>query len=354
MHPYQPGKPISTVKRELGLDQVVKLASNENPFGPSPMAVAAMRSALESLNLYPDGAALDLKEALSAEFSVPWSQIAVGNGSEELIANIGLALIGSSDDEILTSELSFPRYDAAAELAPCRLVKVPLTKGWRFDLAALANAISERTKIVFIANPNNPTGTIVTKQELNAFLRDVPESVLVVLDEAYFEFAKHEANYPDGRDFVMEGRNVAALRTFSKAHGLAGVRVGYGFFPAYMVPAIDRVRQPFDLNSLAQIAAIAALKDEAHISKTLKNNAEGLRVLREAVEKAGCVVSESFTNFHFIDIGRPASPVFDDLLAAGFIVRPVGGAPNHIRVTIGVPDDMSAFAAVLRAKVTSL
>jgi histidinol-phosphate aminotransferase len=348
MHPYQPGKPISTVKRELGLERVVKLASNENPFGPSPLAVAAMRSALEDLNLYPDGAAFDLKEALSDHFGVPASNIVVGNGSEELIANIGLALIGSPEDEVLTSEFSFPRYDAAADLAPCKLIKIPLTTDWRFDLIAMARAVNDRTRIVFIANPNNPTGTIVSRSELEAFIRDLPDSVLVVLDEAYFEFARHEPRYPDGREYVQQGLNVAALRTFSKAHGIAGVRVGYGFVPEYLPTAIDRVRQPFDLNSLAQVAGVAALGDEAHVARTLSNNAQGLRVLREAVEAVGCAVTDSLTNFHFVDLRRPAAPVVDGLLCAGYIVRPIGGAPNHIRVTIGTPEEVAGFIEVFR------
>jgi histidinol-phosphate aminotransferase len=348
MHPYQPGKPISTVKRELGLDRVVKLASNENPFGPSPKAVAAMRAALDELNLYPDGAAFDLKRGLSERYGIGQEQIIVGNGSEELIANIGLALIDSPQDEIVTAEFSFPRYDAAAELAPCKLIKVPLGEGWRFDLDAIARAISGHTKIVFVANPNNPTGTIVTKPEMDSFLSRVPDDVLVVLDEAYFEFAQHCADYPDGREYVLQGRNVASLRTFSKAHGLAGIRVGYGFVPEYLTPGIDRVRAPFDLNSLAQIAGIAALEDDEHVRRTLENNSRGLIFLTEVFESAGCCVTESFTNFLFVDVRRPAMEVFDGLLRKGYIVRPVGGAATHIRVTVGTLKENEGFAAAFR------
>lgn len=347
MHPYQPGKPISTVKRELGLEHVVKLASNENPFGPSPLAVAAMTEALGELNIYPDGAAYDLRSALAERYAIPMNQIIVGNGSEELIANLALAVIGSPDDEILTSEFSFPRYDAAAGLAPCRLIKIPLTADWRFDLPALARAVTDRTKIVYIANPNNPTGTIVTRVELDTFLTTVPDSVLVVMDEAYFEFAAHNPDYPDGREYVLQGRNVVSLRTFSKSHGLAGVRVGYGFVPAYIGPASDRVRAPFDLNSLAQVAGIAALQDSGHVARTLDNNREGLAMLQTAVESMGCSVTDSFTNFHFIDLGRPASPIFDALLRKGYIVRPVAGAPNHLRVTIGTPEENRGFIEAL-------
>jgi histidinol-phosphate aminotransferase len=345
MHPYQPGKPISAVKRELGLERVIKLASNENPFGPSPKAVAAMRTALDELNLYPDGAAFELRSTLSSRFGVPMDQIIVGNGSEELIANVALALIESPNDEILTGEFSFPRYDAAADLAPCRLHKIPLAEGWRFDLPAIANAVTDDTKIIYVANPNNPTGTMVSRSELEAFLSAVPDSVLVVMDEAYFEFARHRDDYPDGREYVLSGRNVVSLRTFSKAHGLAGVRVGYGFVPKYLAHAIDRVRAPFDLNSLAQVAGVAALDDEEHVGKTLANNADGLGALRKAFEALGCSVTDSCTNFHFVDLGRPAGPVFEALLRKGYIVRPIGGAPNHLRVTVGTAEENDGFAA---------
>ncbi|HVT14511.1 MAG TPA: histidinol-phosphate transaminase [Fimbriimonadaceae bacterium] len=347
MHPYQPGKPISTVKRELGLDRVVKLASNENPFGPSPKAVAAMKLALSELNLYPDGAAFELRKALSTRFNVPMEQIAVGNGSEELIANIGFALIGSPEDEILTAEFSFPRYDAAAEIAPCVLRKIPLTSGWRFDLPAIAKAIGDRTKIIYIANPNNPTGTIVTKTEIDAFLRDVPDSALVVMDEAYFEFARLDPAYPDGREYVLKGRNVAALRTFSKAYGLAGIRAGYGFVPEYLAHAIDRVRAPFDLNSLAQVAAVAALEDDEHVRKTLANNAEGLAMMASALKEMGCQVVDSHANFLFVEVGRPGAEVFDALLRLGYIARPIG-AGTFIRITVGTSEENGGFIEALR------
>ena len=349
MHLYQPGKPISTVKRELGLKQVVKLASNENPFGASPKAVEAVKKALHEMNLYPDGAAYDLRHALSVRFGLPMSRIVVGNGSDELIGNIALALIQDQEDEILTGEHSFPRYDAAADLAPCRLVKVPLTRGWRFDLPALAAAITDRTRIIYIANPNNPTGTMVTRDELEAFLDEVPDHVLVVLDEAYFEFARHNREYPDGREYVLQNRNVAALRTFSKAHGLAAVRVGYGFVPEYLADGLERVRAPFSLNSLAQVAGLAALYDDAHVRKTLDNNLEGLANLSLVFQGQGCQVTDSYTNFHFVDLGRPADKVFDALLRRGYIVRPVGGLPSHIRVTVGTPDENQGFIEAFRA-----
>lgn len=353
MHPYQPGKPISTVKRELGLDRVVKLASNENPFGPSPKAVAAMREALDELNLYPDGAAYDLRSALARKFDLPMSNVVVGNGSEELIANIALAIIASPLDEILTSQFSFPRYDAAAELAPCRLVKVPLDEDWRFDLNALAAAVTDRTRIIYIANPNNPTGTMVGRDAIHRFLEGLPDRILVVFDEAYFEFATGDPDYPDTLAYLRAGRNVAILRTFSKAHGLAGIRVGYGFVPDYLRDANDRVRAPFDLNALAQAAGLAALEDEEHVSRTLANNLAGMRLLGQEFVRLGCRLTDSHANFHFVDLGREAGPVYDALLRRGYIVRPIGGAPNHIRVTIGTPEENEGFIEAFRSVMES-
>lgn len=346
MHPYQPGKPISAVKRELGLTHVVKLASNENPFGSSPKAIEAIKAALGDLHLYPDGASYDLRTAIAGHFGVPYNQVIVGNGSEELIAAMGLAFITSPDDEVLTAELSFPRYDAAADLAPCRFIKVPLTSDWRYDLHAMAKQLSARTRLIYIANPNNPTGTIITKGELDAFLRDVPEEAMVVLDEAYFEFARRSSDFPDGREYVLEGRNVCSLRTLSKIYGLAGVRIGYGFVPEYVTSAYDRVRAPFDVNSLAQAAGIAALDDDEFLQKTLSNNLTGLQFVKEVVERHGCSVSESYTNFQFIDLKRPCMPVFQALLEKGVITRPCAGygAPNHIRVSIGTPEENETFA----------
>ncbi len=377
MHPYQPGKPIGAVKRELGLSHVVKMASNENPFGPSPKAIEALNAASSELNFYPDGASYDLRQALAERFCVPFEQVVVGNGSEEIIANLALAFIGSPDDQIVTSECSFPRYDAAAHLAGCRLIKVPLGEGWRYDLPAIARAVTERTKIVYIANPNNPTGTMVGRREIEGLLRDLPDTTLLALDEAYFEFARNQnpllgglgreaegegaggggnsdSNYPDGREYVLKDRNVVAIRTFSKLYGLAGIRIGYAFVPEYIAPAIERVRAPFDINSLAQAAGIAALSDDAFVEKTLANNRSGLQMLQKAFALLGCSVTESRTNFHFVDLGRPCEPVFQALLERGYIVRPCTGygAPNHIRVSVGTPEENEGFVVAFREVVS--
>jgi histidinol-phosphate aminotransferase len=349
MVPYSPGKPVSEVQRELGLDDVVKLASNENPLGPSPLALEAVRSAASSMHLYPDGSSFELSQALSKHFQIAKEHIVLGNGSDELIRMLSWVLLDDPQDEVLVGDPSFICYDEAANIVPCRLIKVPLDAKYVHDLRAMSLKLSDRTRIVFIANPNNPTGTIVRKPEVDAFLRDVPETALVVLDEAYFEFAREESGYADGRAYVLEGRSVAALRTFSKAYGLAGVRCGYGFMPIEVADAINRARQPFNVNSLAQVAGIAALKDDKHVARTIANNREGASVITEALKKAGAMPCETFANFLFADFGRPTAPLVQALLGQGVIVRSgvPFGCPNCIRVTVGTPKENDKFVKAL-------
>lgn len=351
MHPYTPGKPISEVRRELGLTDIVKLASNENPLGPSPLAVEAVREAAGQMHVYPDGVAYDLRQAISDKFSLPAEQVILGNGSDELIHLLGLVFLGDPSDEVLCGDPSFVRYDAAAHLSASKLVKVPLDAHYKHDLAAMAKRVTERTKLVFIANPNNPTGTIVDRADLEAFLRDLPASVVTVLDEAYYEFAADVPSRANSLDFIKEGMPVVGLRTFSKAYGLAGIRVGYGFAPAFIVDAIERARAPFNVNSLAQVAAIAALNDEAHVRATVENNRRGLRRISEVLQAAGAQTFESFGNFVFADLHQPAEPVFQALLRKGVIVRPGGafGAPNCLRVSVGTEEEVSAFVEAFNA-----
>ncbi|MDR3691696.1 MAG: histidinol-phosphate transaminase [Fimbriimonas sp.] len=350
MEPYQPGKPIDDVKRELGLERVVKLASNENPYGPSPKAVAAVKRVAEKMHLYPDGSAHELKEALSTRIGLPVENLIMGNGSDELIHLIGLVFLNSEQDELIVGDPSFSRYDAAAQIGPSRLVKVPLDSNFVHDLAAMSRAVTEHTRLIIIANPNNPTGTIVRKAEFDRFLADVPTCVLVVLDEAYFEFATGAGDFPNARDYVGAGRNVIGLRTFSKAYGLAGIRIGYGFGPAEVIDAINRVREPFNANSLAQVAAIAALDDEEHVSKTVENNRRGLEFLAGVFVEVGAKPMESFANFMYADLGRPARPVFQALLERGVITRSghALGNPTCLRVSVGTEEEMQIFAEELR------
>jgi histidinol-phosphate aminotransferase len=356
MQPYMPGKPIDEVKRELGLDRVVKLASNENPFGPSPKAVEAVRKAAEKMHIYPDGAAFDLKSAAAAKYGMPIEGISVGNGSDELIHLLGLILLGEAEDEMVVGDPSFSRYDASAHLVPCKLVKVPLDSEYRHDLPAMARALTDKTKLVYIANPNNPTGTIVRRPEVERFLDDVPDHVLVVLDEAYFDFAKHLPDFPDGMDYVRAGRNVVVLRTFSKAYGLAGCRVGLGFSSPEIVDAINRAREPFNVNCLAQAAAIAALDDDEHVQLGVENNRRGLERLAAAFVSVGAKPIESFANFAYADFGRPVGPIFQALLKRGVITRSGEGLgnPTCLRVSVGTEEEMEIFEKALVAVMEDL
>ncbi|HEY3783513.1 MAG TPA: histidinol-phosphate transaminase [Fimbriimonadaceae bacterium] len=343
--PYSPGKPIDEVKRELGIDSVIKLASNENPLGPSPKAIAAVENAAWSMNIYPDGSGYALKQALSKRFQLPTGQIVLGNGSDELIHLLGLVFLGSEQDEVVVGDPSFVRYDAAAQLAPSKLIKVPLDSDYKHDLVAMRKRVNDNTKLVFIANPNNPTGTVVLKKELDHFFSDLPKNTVVVLDEAYFEFAEGLADFPNSLDYVREGRNVVGLRTFSKTYGLAGIRIGYAFTTPAIADGLDRAREPFNVNSLAQVAAIAALDDREHIQETLANNRKGMSRVNRALRAHGAHACESYANFVFADLGRPAGPVFQALLKKGVIIRSgeIFGTPNCVRITIGTEDEIDRF-----------
>ncbi|MEA2553597.1 MAG: histidinol-phosphate aminotransferase, partial [Fimbriimonadaceae bacterium] len=312
---------------------------------PSPFAVEAVKQAAREMHLYPDGAAFELRRALSEHHGVPMEQIVAGDGSDELIHMLGLSLLGSEDDEVVMGEPSFVRYAAAAYLAPSRLIKVPLDAEQRHDLPAMAKAFSGRTKLVFIANPNNPTGTAVTRAELERFIDQLPPQATLVLDEAYHEFASaYFADYPSSQDYLSRG-NVVGLRTFSKAYGLAGLRVGFGFFPEWLSDAVERTRAPFNVNSLAQFAGIAALKDVAHLRKTLEGTRRGIDRLTAAFEHVGARVPPSYANFVWADLGQPSRPVYEALLEKGVIVRPgdVLGNANALRVSVGTDEEMDVF-----------
>jgi histidinol-phosphate aminotransferase len=348
MHPYTPGKPIAEAQRELGLERVVKLASNENPLGPSPKAIESVKRAAEEMHLYPDATGHELKEALSKRFDLPTNQIVLGSGSDELIHLLGLVFLGSEDDEVLVGDPSFVRYDAAAQLAPAKLIKVPLDQDYKHDLWSMAQRATDKTKLVFIANPNNPTGTIVLKPELDRFLQDLPPDAVTVLDEAYFEFAADVPNFPNSLEYVRAGKNVVGLRTFSKTYGLAGIRIGYAFASSEIADGLERVRAPFNVSSLAQAAAVAAISDEEHITRTVANNREGVREIKSALEAAGAKACESYANFVFADLGRPAKPIYDQLLARGVIVRPIWN-PNCLRVSVGTPEEVAIFKKAFEA-----
>jgi len=350
MEPYSPGKPIDEVKRELGLTEVVKLASNENPLGPSPAAVKAVQEAATRMHLYPDASAFELTRAIAAHVGVEPNQIMVGNGSDELIHMIGQVFLGEPGDEMIVGDPSFVRYDAAAFLATTKLVKVPVDASLTINLDAMLAAVTPRTKIIWIANPNNPTATIVRRAAFEKFLNALPDGIVVVLDEAYYEFAADEADYPSSVDYVKAGRNVIGLRTFSKAFGLAGIRLGYGIAPAAVVDAFHRAREPFNCNALAQVAAMAALGDKEHVRKTVELNAAGRAKLEAALRESGAKPVESFANFVLADLGVEAHPVFEALLRKGVIVRSGKGLglPTYLRISVGTADEVDAFINAYR------
>ena len=348
LKPYVPGKPIEEAQREYGLTHFCKLASNENPLGPSPLAVAAIQEAAASVALYPDAACYQLTRDLAAHWRIEPENLILGNGSDEIIQFIGLAFL-QPGDEVLTAHPSFVRYEAAAVLNEASLIEVPL-RDYRFDLPVMAERLSERTRVVFIANPNNPTGTIVTRAELEWFLDQVPERAVVVMDEAYFEYAD-SPGYPDSWEYARQGRNVIVLRTFSKIYGLAGLRVGYGMARPELIGYLHQVREPFNVNSLAQAAACASLRDPDQVKRSRETNREGKVRLSAAFEAMGLPAVPTEANFILVDVKRESRAVYEGLLRRGVIVRTgdVFGLSTHLRVTIGTADQNERFLEALRA-----
>jgi histidinol-phosphate aminotransferase len=342
---YSPGKPIEEVQREYGLTEVIKLASNENPLGPSPKAVEAIIRSAAAVNLYPDAAAHDLKLALSERAGLPIEQIVLGNGSDELIHYLSLLLLETGAEAVI-GDPSFPRYFASAQLAGAKAIKVGLNDREEHDLDAMLAAVTDQTRLIWIANPNNPTGTIVRRPALERFLDAIPDTAVVALDEAYFEFVD-DPEYPNSLDYVREGRQVVGLRTFSKTHGLAGLRVGYCFGPSRLTEALDRIRSAFNVNALAQVAALAALDDDEHLANTISLNRAGVARLSELLRRHGGKVAESFGNFVWADLGDRSQGVCKQMLERGVILRSgtVFGKPNAVRVSVGSVEEMDAFEA---------
>ena len=350
--PYLPGKPIGELERELGISNIVKLASNENPLGPSPKALAAIQSALNELQLYPDGGGFDLKAALAAKLNVGLGQITLGNGSNDVLELVARAFL-TVETSALFSQHAFAVYPIVTQAigaTACVAKAHDGTRGIRYghDLEAMASLINGKTRVIFIANPNNPTGTFLTRQELGGFLRIVPDTALVVVDEAYFEYV-NEPNYPNALEWLDEYPNLIVTRTFSKAYGLAGLRVGYAISSPGIADLLNRVRQPFNVNSLALVAAAEALSDDEHLKRTIELNLKGLAMLEEAMGKRGLGYIPSLGNFLTIDVGRNASPVYEALLREGVIVRPIAnyGLPNNLRVTVGTESQNQTFLAAL-------
>jgi len=346
LQPYEAGLTIEFVQKQYGLTRVVKLASNENPLGASPKAVEALVKVLNGLNLYPDGG-LRLREVLAAQFDLKVENVIAGSGSEGIMSNIIRAFL-CDEDEVLTTEAAFIGFQVLARSRGVKYRTVPY-RDWHYDLPALAAQINEHTKIIYLANPNNPTGTIFTRQQFDRFYQHVPERVLIILDEAYFEYAKDNPRYPDSMHYRYD--NVITLRTFSKAYGLAGARIGYGFAHDELIRNLLKVKLPFEPSMPAQAAGIAALADKEFLHRSLEVNARGLRYLSEGLRELGLPLAPSEANFVMIDMGseREAMRMFEELLSQGVVVRPLKafGLPNCLRISTGTDEDnrfcMEAF-----------
>jgi histidinol-phosphate aminotransferase len=338
INPYVPGKPLEELERELGITGSIKLASNENPLGPSPKAVAAIKKALEGLNRYPDGSGYYLSQALAKKYGMDISQIMLGNGSNELI-ELAVRTFVQPGDEVVSADPSFVVYKMITQAAGGTNIIVPL-KDDRHDLDAMAGRITLKTKLVFIANPNNPTGTMNTKAEMDRFMDRVPDDVLVAVDEAYCEYVTH-ADYPDCLDYLRDGRNMLALRTFSKIYGLAGLRIGYGITKPELAELMNKVRQPFNTNSLGQAGALAALADRKHVEKSIAINNEGKQFLYQSFSRLGISFIKTEANFVMFETRLSSRELYTMLLKTGVIVRPMSG--NRIRVSIGLPEENKRF-----------
>lgn len=343
LQPYVPGKPTTDLEREYGISDVVKLASNENPLGPPAESLAALRAGLSGISLYPDGAAFALKQGLSEHLGVDPGQVTVGNGSNEILSIIAETFLGVGDEAVY-SEFAFVVYSlavqatgAAARIAPANSPQGDQPLG--HSLEAISALVNERTRLVFIANPNNPTGTWLSPVELRAFVDALPSRVLVVLDEAYIEYLA-PGDAPDTLSWLAACPNLIVCRTFSKIYGLAGLRVGYAVSHPEVAELLNRVRQPFNVNGLGQLAALAALGAGHHVRRSRQLNEEGMAQLRTGLAGFGWPVPPSAGNFVLADTGGPAGPWYEGLLRAGIIVRPVGsyGLPRHLRITVGLPD----------------
>jgi histidinol-phosphate aminotransferase len=353
--PYTPGKPVEEVERELGLTNILKLASNENSLGPSPLAIKAVQKLAATMHIYPDAETHKLKLAVAAHLDVLPENLVFGNGSDDIIHLLGVTLLGPCD-EVIQADPSFVRYEAAAILNNAVCHMVPLTPDYRHDLDAMAARINTRTRLIFITNPNNPTSTIVDKEELARFLDRVPPHVVVVMDEAYYEYARFAPQYPETLPYVREGRNVVVLRTFSKAYGLAGHRIGYGVMRSEIAGWLNRTREPFNVNTMAQAAAIAALEDHEHIARTLAMNEQGKRDMIAAFTELGLPYTPSYANFMWVDTQKDAKSVNQALLRKGIIIRVSDSfrAPTHLRVTIGTPEENKRFLDALREALPTL
>lgn len=347
--PYPAGKPIDEVKRELGMEKVIKLASNENPFGSSKKAREAMLAAVLESSLYPDGYSYELRMALAEHHKISPEQFAFGTGSDGLIELICKAFLETGDESVIPAP-SFSLYEANVRAAGANPVIVPCGADYRMNLSAMADAVTEKTKLLWLCNPNNPTGLMYTAREQKELLDRVPDNVLVVLDEAYFEFARDFSDYPDSESQLAERDNIIILRTFSKVHGLAGLRVGYAMAHKNIICELERVRAPFNVNLVAQKGAVAALDDEEFVAQTVKLNNENRTILCDGFKKMDLPYLESATNFIAVNIKKDSKTAYEALLRKGYIVK--GGhalsMPEYLRVSVGTREECEGFLVALR------
>ena len=340
---YKSENPAEEIERELGV-AVVQLGMNENPFGPSPKAVQAARGYLEKVAPYPDDSGFFLRQKLAAHYKISMDELIVSSGSSDILTMAYHAVL-SPGAEVVTGEASFVVYYQLADMLNMPIVRVPM-KEYAFDLAAMAERVTPNTRLILLANPNNPTGTIIRRAELDAFMKKVPAQALVILDEAYFEYV-NDAGYPNSLDYVREGRSVLILRTFSKVFGLAGLRIGYGISTREIVETLYKVRMAFNTNSVAQVAALAAWDDHEHVQKSVSMNRAELEFLYRELGKRSVKHVPSHANFVLLDLGKPARPITQALLRQGVIVRPAWGCPTCMRVSVGTHEQNQAFLAGL-------
>ena len=348
LEPYVPGKPIEELERELHISGAIKLASNENPLGPSPLAIEAMSEAMRGANRYPDGSSFYLREALSGFWNVPFEQTAVGSGSNDLIDVLCRIHLGPGDEAVM-SDPAFVMFAIAVRVAGGKLVRVP-GRDLFHDPESMLAAVNERTRLVYFSNPDNPTGTRVTRRELDDYFRRVPEHVLTILDEAYFEYVT-DPEYPDGLEYLRQGKRVAVLRTFSKIYALAGLRVGYGFFPADLASLVHRVRLPFNVTSVGQAAARASLEDKDQVPKSRSLNADALKFLLAELPKLGLALTPTWANFVLAKFPGSAVDASQKLERLGVIIRPVtsfGLPPGYARISAGTRPELTRLLDGLR------
>ncbi len=355
LQPYQPGKPIDELEREYGISDAVKLASNENPLGPSFKALAALRDNIGvDLGRYPDGNGFALKQALAARHHVDMGSITLGNGSNDVLDLIARAFVAPGQG-LAFCQYAFAVYPIAAQAVSAKPQVAPVLADYFYDLDAICDTVDETTKVLFIANPNNPTGTWLNESQLRSLLERLPDNVLVVIDQAYVEYTEHLPDFPDASQWLRQYPNLIVTQTFSKAFGLAGLRVGYALSSPEIADVLNRVRQPFNVNSLALLAAETALKDQEHLDQSISLNQTGMRQYQQAFEDLGLAWIPSAGNFITVDLGRPAAPIYEAMLRQAVITRPVANyqLPQHLRISIGLEVENKQCIAALRHCLTN-